>query len=186
MKTKITYLTTVWTIIAIILPSSAQAGVLDWFWQNKIEFQSPFVSPAGAPTESRLFTPESAVKNTELPIISYSAVVGNANHLTCSRFYSAKTRVFYVPATAYSSTPDQTDSTPFITASGTHVRQGVVAANFLPLGTVIRIPEVYGEQTFVVEDRMHARYVYRIDIWFPSRDEARAFGFKMVKIEIIS
>src|SRR3990167_1248447 len=41
----------------------------------------------------------------------------------------------YVTITAYSSTPEETDSTPFITASGTHVRDGVVAANFLPLGT---------------------------------------------------
>ena len=32
--------------------------------------------------------------------------------------------------TAYSSTPEETDSTPFITASGSHVRNGVAAANF--------------------------------------------------------
>src|SRR4030042_3654518 len=37
--------------------------------------------------------------------------------------------------TAYSSTPEETDDTPFITASGNYVRPGVIAANFLPFGT---------------------------------------------------
>src|SRR5437868_1496729 len=37
--------------------------------------------------------------------------------------------------TAYSSTEDQTDDSPFITASGAHVADGIVAANFLPLHT---------------------------------------------------
>lgn len=94
-------------------------------------------------------------------------------------------RQYNVVATAYSSTPDQTDSTPFITASGTHVRDGVVAANFLPIGTLIRIPEVYGDKVFVVEDRMHKRYSNRVDIWFPSRNEAKQFGVKQIVIELI-
>src|SRR3989338_6396754 len=34
--------------------------------------------------------------------------------------------------TAYSSSPDETDDTPFITASGGDVRDGVMAAYFLP------------------------------------------------------
>ncbi|MBI2036999.1 MAG: hypothetical protein HYT14_01400, partial [Candidatus Liptonbacteria bacterium] len=55
-----------------------------------------------------------------------------------------------VTITAYSSTPEETDSTPFITASGTHVRDGVVAANFLPFGTAVKIPELYGDRLFVV------------------------------------
>ena len=38
-----------------------------------------------------------------------------------------------VTITAYSSTPDQTDSTPFITAYNTFVRDGIVAANFLKI-----------------------------------------------------
>lgn len=89
--------------------------------------------------------------------------------------------------TAYSSTKDQTDDTPFITALGTHVRDGVIAANFLPFGTVLKIPELYGDKAFVVEDRMNSRYGHgRIDIWFPERSIAKEFGVKRVKIEIIS
>lgn len=90
-----------------------------------------------------------------------------------------------VPITAYSSTPDQTDDTPFITASGTHVRWGIVAANFLPIGTLVRMPEHYGDQIFVVEDRMNARYNVRMDIWMATREEALTWGLKQVTIEVL-
>ena len=86
--------------------------------------------------------------------------------------------------TAYSSTPDQTDSTPFITANGSHVRDGIVAANFLPFGTKVRIPEVFGDKVFSVEDRMNARYYYKMDVWMPTYEEARDFGLKYVEVEI--
>jgi 3D (Asp-Asp-Asp) domain-containing protein len=92
---------------------------------------------------------------------------------------------FIVQATAYSSTPDQTDDTPFIVANGTFVHDGVVAANFLPFGTTIKIPEVYGDKVFIVEDRMHRRFQKRIDIWFPDRRSALRFGYKELKIQIL-
>lgn len=87
--------------------------------------------------------------------------------------------------TAYSSTVDQTDSSPFITASGTRVRDGIIAANFLPIGAKVRFPNIYGDKLFVVEDRMNSRYYYRADIWMPSRWEAKQFGLKNTLIEII-
>lgn len=87
--------------------------------------------------------------------------------------------------TAYSSTPDQTDSTPFITASGSHVRDGIVAANFLRFGTKVRFPTLYGDKIFIVEDRMNSRYEYRLDIWMETREEAKQFGIKAVPIETI-
>lgn len=87
--------------------------------------------------------------------------------------------------TAYSSTPDQTDDTPFITASGSHVRDGVVAANFLPIGTKIRFPTMYGNKVFIVEDRMNSRYTYRVDIWMRTREEAKQFGLRNLPIEVI-
>jgi len=92
-----------------------------------------------------------------------------------------------VVATAYSSTPDQTDSTPFITAANTHVRDGIVAANFLKMYTQIKIPSLYGEKIFTVEDRMNRRYNEvippRIDVWMEGRRQAIKFGVK--KLEII-
>lgn len=93
--------------------------------------------------------------------------------------------VIRLPVTAYSSTPDQTDDTPFITASGSHVRWGVVATNFLPIGTLVRLPDHYGDQIFVVEDRMNARYDVRLDIWMETREEARAWGLKDVNLEVL-
>ncbi len=89
-----------------------------------------------------------------------------------------------VPATAYNSEVGQCDDTPFITASGTHVRPGVIAANFLPIGTKIKIPKYYGNQIFVVEDRMNARYNKRIDIWMTKHSDAIAWGMKNVEIEV--
>ncbi len=91
-----------------------------------------------------------------------------------------------VELSAFSSTPDQTDDTPFITANGTYVRDGIVAANFLPFHTKIRIPEFYGDKIFTVEDRMHPRYPNGVDIWFPDRDQAKKFARKYSVIEIIT
>ena len=86
--------------------------------------------------------------------------------------------------TAYSSTIDQTDSTPFIMASGNYVYDGAVAANFLPLGTKVKFPEIFGDKVFTVEDRMNRRFQDRIDIWIESRSEALSFGMKNVVVEI--
>lgn len=90
-----------------------------------------------------------------------------------------------VPITAYSSTTDQTDNTPFTTARGTYVRDGIVAANFLPFGTKIKIPDLFGDKVFVVEDRMNRKHSYKIDVWFPDRQSALEFGIKTAKIQII-
>ncbi|MCK5412800.1 MAG: 3D domain-containing protein [Candidatus Pacebacteria bacterium] len=87
-----------------------------------------------------------------------------------------------VLVTAYSSTIDQTDSTPFITANGTHVYDGTIAANFLKFGTKVKFPSLYGDKIFTVEDRMKSDY--KVDIWFPTRQEALNFGAKRVEIEI--
>lgn len=88
--------------------------------------------------------------------------------------------------TAYSSTPWETDNSPFITASGSSVREGVVANNFLPFGTQIRIPELYGEKIFVVEDRMSwKKSNYQLDIWFPEYLQAKNFGAKRLYVEVL-
>jgi len=91
-----------------------------------------------------------------------------------------------VVVTAYSSTVWQTDDTPFITAAGTRVRDGIVANNLLPFGTKVRMPEIYGDKIFVVEDRMNSRKgYYHVDIWFPSYEEAKNFGAERTYIEIL-
>ena len=94
-------------------------------------------------------------------------------------------RKITVPITAYSSEEIQTDSTPFITAFNTNVYWGVVAANFLPYGTKIRIPDYYGDKIFTVEDRMNERYAYRLDIWMRTKPEATNFGIRTTQVEIL-
>ena len=89
-----------------------------------------------------------------------------------------------VVLSAYSSTSDQTDSTPFIMASGKHVYDGAIASNFLPLGVLVRIPELFGGKIFVVEDRMHKRFSDRVDIWMPTRQEAINFGLRSATTEV--
>lgn len=95
-------------------------------------------------------------------------------------------RTSFTTVTAYNSVPGQTDATPFITADGTHVRDGIIAANFLKYGTRVRIPELFGKKVFVVHDRMNARYDNRVDIWMESVSDARQIGVRHnVKIEVL-
>ncbi len=91
-------------------------------------------------------------------------------------------KVMTVVFTAYTSTPDQTDDSPFIAASGKRVFDGMIASNCFPFGTEIKIPALYGDKTFVVEDRMNKRYgCGRMDIWMDvPRSEAMKFGVKRV------
>ncbi len=122
-------------------------------------------------------------RETELMIAAMQNATLDTGHLPQAGLrgpYYVKT----VVATAYNSVPEQTDDTPFITASGTTVRHGVVAANFLPIGTRITIPEYYGDQTFIVEDRMHERYSDRVDIWMAEVSEAKQFGKRQVIIHV--
>ncbi|MDI6883347.1 MAG: hypothetical protein QMC93_02645 [Patescibacteria group bacterium] len=99
---------------------------------------------------------------------------------------SESLRRIRVIVTGYSSTEDQTDLDPFITAAGTIVRDGVVATNILPFGTKIKLPELFGDKIFVVEDRMNSRKGYHIDIWFPNREDALEFGAKITEVLILS
>jgi len=89
-----------------------------------------------------------------------------------------------VLVTAYSSSPDETDDTPFETASGSSTRDGIVAANFLAFGTNIKIPDKFGNKNFTVEDRMAPRHKNRVDVWFPTKQQALEFGIKYLEIEI--
>lgn len=116
-------------------------------------------------------------------LISLSSPTSTKPNITTRA--AAVTKEMLVAASAYSSTPDQTDDSPFITAWNTNVRDGIIAANFLPFGTRIRIPDVYGDKIFVVEDRMNRRYWHKIDIWFPDRQSALEFGVKTLKIQIL-
>jgi len=92
--------------------------------------------------------------------------------------------------TAYSSSLDETDSTPFITASNQRVRRGIIATNELPMGTKVMIiglenscmPDIV---IFEVQDRTNRRYSYRLDIWCESKEEAFKVGRQTKEIVIV-
>jgi len=98
-------------------------------------------------------------------------------------------KTYQIPVTAYSSTVDQCDSTPCITANGFDLcennQENVIAANFLPFGAKVRMPEIYGDRIFTVQDRMNARYYYRADIWMKTREAAVKFGLVYTTIEVL-
>jgi len=141
------------------------------------------VIPAAGPSQS---IAETALD--EPPDIEQRLVFSQANALLPIIQPNIPERVvrsFAVVVTAYSSTKNQTDETPFVTASGTWVREGIVAANFVPFGTRIKLPDIYGDKVFVVEDRMHHRKKYQVDIWFASYSEAKSFGAKRTVVEVL-
>lgn len=91
--------------------------------------------------------------------------------------------------TAYNSEPGQTDDSPCITANNfnlcRHGKEDSIAANFLPFGAKVKIPELYGDKIFVVRDRMNRRFSDRVDIWMINKTDALKFGLKKAKIEVI-
>lgn len=119
-----------------------------------------------------LLSPDTAEDFMRLTSVQAFPVLGNHPTITAI-------------VTGYSSTPDQTDDSPFVTAANTWVRDGIVATNFLPLYTRIQIPEIFGDKVFVVEDRMNKRFNDRIDVWFESRELAKSFGKRTLKIVIL-
>jgi 3D (Asp-Asp-Asp) domain-containing protein len=91
----------------------------------------------------------------------------------------------YMTASAYNSVPGQTDGSPYLTAIGSLTRDGVVASNYFPIGTRIRFPDIYGDKEFRVEDRMNQRYHKVVDIWMQDIADAKKFGRRYVKVEIV-
>ena len=169
-----------------VIPFKAQAGFLDIF--DPLKINRIIAKAKGNPEltikEINGFVLEENWAYAGFALIQNDSVLATRSPITPKTYKPKKTYV--VAATGYSSTPEQTDSTPFITASGTHVRDGVIAANFLPIGTIIKIPELFGDKTFIVEDRMNSRYWLNIDIWFSEKNLAKEFGLKVVKVEIVS
>jgi len=140
----------------------------------------PFIGGALADEERPVMNFTEMPQKEENIVVQNNTVLSNAAH-----YYSEPSAKIFVVVTGYSSDPLETDDTPFITASGTFVREGVIAANFLPFGTKIRIPSLFGDEIFVVEDRMNPRKKFQIDVWFPTKEEAINFGVHKTYIEVL-
>jgi 3D (Asp-Asp-Asp) domain-containing protein len=95
----------------------------------------------------------------------------------------------HVVMTAYNSEVGQTDDSPCITANGFNVCdygiEDTIAANFLPFGSKVKIPDLFGDRIFVVRDRMNKRFSNRVDIWMIEKPDALKFGVKSARIEVL-
>lgn len=89
--------------------------------------------------------------------------------------------------TSYRSVPEQTDSTPFITATGEHVTPHGAA---LSRDLLERWggPVSYGDYIYiegigikVVNDTMHPRHKNHVDIWVATYEEEKAIGWQKNK-----
>jgi len=93
-----------------------------------------------------------------------------------------------IMVSAYNSLVGQTDSTPCLAARGYNLceanEENVIAANFLPMGTKVRFPELFGDKEFTVVDRMNARYYHKADFWMRDYNHAIQFGTKYTTIEV--
>ena len=84
--------------------------------------------------------------------------------------------------TAYSSSPDETDDTPFITASGRRVFDGLIACpRRYPFGTRFKI----GGRDYTCWDRLHYRFDDRFDIWMATKNQALQFGLRKLIVEVL-
>lgn len=114
---------------------------------------------------------------------------------------------FELRATGYNSLVDQTDSTPFITATGARTRFGIVAVSRdllgvdLPYGSLVRLTDLGSyysgrgagafqtmldaQGLFIVEDTMHARKAQQLDVWFADYATAVNWGVRRVGVELV-
>ncbi len=99
-----------------------------------------------------------------------------------------------VTITAYTSMKELTDDDPWVTASGTRPRiesgthTMAVSRDLLatvPYGTMVKVSckgrHFYG----LVEDTMNKRWKRRVDIWFPTFEQAVRFGVCKGILEVI-
>lgn len=128
------------------------------------------------------------------------------------RFFSVKVGPTANPrytlrATGYNSAVNQTDSTPFITATGARTKFGIVAVSRdllgdeFPYGSLVKLRDLGGyyngrgggafqalldqQGLFIVEDTMHARKTQQLDVWFPEYSTAVQWGVRRIEVELV-
>lgn len=92
--------------------------------------------------------------------------------------------VLTAEVTAYTASPDETDDTPEITASGARVADGQVACpGRYPFGTRFEI----AGRVYVCEDRMNLRYRdgNHFDVFVGSKAAAYEFGRKTLTVKVL-
>ncbi len=138
-------------------------------------------------TEDELSVPEPAEQGQPA---AQEASILPASATEKHRPTTKEQRFVRVAVTAYTSAEEQTDDSPTITASNTHVSDRTVAVSRdllreytpgapLRYGDKILIP---GVGIYRVEDTMNGRWRRKIDLWFATKDEARRWGVRTAYI----
>jgi 3D (Asp-Asp-Asp) domain-containing protein len=161
-----------------VKPANAATNDDDLLIANEV-----MVKDGVSSTNLTIVTDNTLTPSKELSVIAEeSTVIASSTEYTV---ISTSTHVM----TAYNSEAGQTDDSPCITANGFNVcEHGVedtIAANFLKIGTKVRIPELFGDRVFIVRDRMNQRHADRVDVWMKNRTDALKFGVKVAKIEVL-
>ena len=157
-------------------------------------FTAPRQEPV--PEVPLALTPSAMVLEVPVEHRLFSVTVGPAANPTAT-----------LRATGYNSMVNQTDSTPFITATGAKTRFGIVAVSrdllgtHLPYGSLVRLRDMGSYYTgrgsgafqslldqqglFIVEDTMHARKTQQLDVWFPDYSTAINWGVRRIEVELV-
>ena len=161
--------------LLLAVPAAAQAAWLNFDSLNKIDawVKEKITLPFWQKKARPIFDHQSLSTVDGLALVAVNLPLVNV------------AKVYDITVTAYSSSMDETDDTPLITASGAWVGDGVAASNFLPFGTQIKIPEVFGSKIFIIKDRMAPKHSDKIDIWFESKELAKTFGAKKAQIQVL-
>jgi len=129
------------------------------------------------PFQSFMETPKKSLWKKSLPYALVSLLLVPA--------YGHARWEIHVTVTAYTSSIQETDSTPFTTASNKRVRKGFIAVSrdlltLIPLGTKVYVNTGLEEYDgwYKVEDVMHKRKRNWIDIWFSDLRSALEFGIR--------
>lgn len=120
--------------------------------------------------------------------ILFIAIIGNLKstitYVRAEEVELPRLETITAEVTAYTSSVDETDDTPFLTASGETTAPGTIACpSRFKFGTMIQIEK----RIFKCNDRMHKRFrdTNHFDIWVESKAEARQWGRKTVEVSII-
>ena len=110
---------------------------------------------------------------------------GDALTVGKSVYRGGATNEFFMEATAYSPTVQETDGDPWMTASGMKSGHGVVAVDpkVIPLGSKLYV-EGYGYA--IAGDTGGAIKGNRVDVFFYSSDETARWGRRWVRVFVLS
>jgi 3D (Asp-Asp-Asp) domain-containing protein len=135
---------------------------------------------AGSPAATAPVTipePEIGMKNPA-PVVNLVPFTGKFEGIFAMPEWTlAETKTF--EATAYSLRGR--------TRSGIHVRRGVIAADpeVLPLGSIVQLTAGRYSGVYTVHDTGGRIKGDVIDLWMPSRREARQFGRQNVRVQVL-